>query len=192
MICFLFHVHKEPREQVSKLVDKLFELYTSCDIRIIYDGVPSFDIERVGNWSTLKLKVPEYGGQWTQRFLYHYLTTSNAKWLIKIDPDTVPLKPIEDLPTTRSIFARTYKTVTPKGILHTPHGGAQGYTRDMAHYFTFNKLMVDGKFANNSKYNCIQDLMLRDVIHQYKLELIRRTDFACAEIATPTSTFFHP
>ncbi|MGL5880084.1 MAG: hypothetical protein ACRC2V_20210, partial [Xenococcaceae cyanobacterium] len=57
---------------------------------------------------SVRLKLPFFGGMWTNRYLQWFLSQGRTPWLIKIDPDTVINCPLSIDPPTTGLFGFNY------------------------------------------------------------------------------------
>lgn len=93
-ICFCFVVYNEVQLS-KKLISNLQNFYPNSDIICITDGISYLELEHFCNQKKVKYVVgnrllsEEYGGLWLERHLLKYLEFSNAKFMIKVDPDTL-------------------------------------------------------------------------------------------------------
>jgi hypothetical protein len=177
------------------LITKVNDVYPGSDVFLIEDGVEQKTFTGCRQFKeTDHLKVPMCGGAWTHRYLQKYLKLSEADYLIKLDPDTKVLNPVQDLPEKMAIFAAVSERKAPNGTVHrVPHGGALGFTRNVAEWLVSSNAFLDQRFMSNIRYRSQQDIMLRDLAAWRELPLIDRPDFACGPTRkkTKTSTFYH-
>lgn len=195
MICFAIHAFNEPPERVIKTVAALRWAYPGCQVIFIEDGGRHYMIAGVPSITGERLKTPENGGRWTNRYLSLFLAQSTFDILIKVDPDTEVIKPASNFPKGNVIFSSVYTHNLGHGrTWRVPHGGALGFTRDAAREILSMRTMLNPRFINNPRYGQWNDVMLADVIEWRNMNLLERQDFACGpmKFIGPETTFTHP
>ncbi len=179
-ICFIVNVYDEDTAQIEGLVTSLRNEYPLADIIVAIDTMErklSFLDTSIKVRNFPHIKTPEFGGEWTHRYLTLFLRESNKKYLIKLDPDTTIIGAIETpLPSDESaIFCRVLKlALHPYNFIC---GGALGFTRKMAAKIVSSTFMVNSRWKNNLRCGNYHDTMLSIVANDNNLLIINRDDF---------------
>jgi len=145
----LFYMGVYKDQFLAKLnIDALQKFYSDSPILCITDGTTDdtfsqFCAERgVRYIEGERLKLPQFAGQWTGRFLQLFLQT-DAPLVIKVDPDTHINWAVEQFPTA-SVFAGFRYYPSGKRILNGP---AIGFTREAAQAILDSGILLDEKYT---------------------------------------------
>lgn len=129
-----------------------------------------------------RLKLPQFAGRWTERYLKAFLET-DADVLVKIDPDVVVVRKARRFPTVE-IFGQ-------KATGHQVLGGVIGYSRAGARKIVDSGLLLDPKYTDVTQFSyarfsgkhlldgeeedltpvSLQDAIMADVIQNLGLEV---------------------
>jgi hypothetical protein len=164
----------------------------------------------VGIPDTPRLKLAQFGGQWTQRWMEAALADAEAEIIIKIDPDTRALKACRAFPTT-DIFGQ----LAPEGTYYPKSngiicGGAIGFTRAAVQKIVDSKLLLDPKytqkpywteerrFGTPREHIALQDPIVHDIAQRLNLSegawdgLDLMMSWEPSRPFQKTATFVHP
>jgi len=153
MYTFIINIYKDS-SLADRLIDKLVELYPESIITVITDGL---DIgyarpeRNVVVYKCERTKTKEYGPLWLLRYI-NYGILANAKYIIKIDPDTLILDKFIEPPNT-DIFGKLIEFAHGK----VPTGGIYGIARTAAikiieHHQYFLSMQKYYKIAGYQRY----------------------------------------
>jgi len=144
---FYMGVYKD--QFLAKLaIEALQKFYSDSPILCIADGTKDdifsqFCADRGVQYTEgERLKLPQFAGRWTERFLKLFLQT-DAPLVIKIDPDTRVNRAVEEFPKA-SIFSMFRYYLNGKRILNGP---AIGFTREAAQAILDSGLLHDEKYT---------------------------------------------
>lgn len=171
-LCFLVTTYKEIELCIWTL-SNIREHHPNSEIICLSDGVDyysnysSFFIERSVLYKEgPHLKTIDSGGLWIGRYLSTYLTLSNAKYLIKLDPDTGVHRSIRSIPSTEIFgsFSKNYMDSSCMGMSRS--AVSLIVTSDLLSQPIYNK---ENKFTYKDRYKRLRpstDRALRDVIRR--------------------------
>lgn len=178
----------------DRSVEAMKRLYPDADGIVLYDR-PDFS-----------LKVPEWFGFWTQRWMYAALECKNDI-IVKIDPDTRAVNAVTEFPET-DIFGYTApKNTYWPGSKAIICGAAIGFYRDVVERIIYSGDLRDDKYSfapyasemgTPAKPVSLQDAITADVIKRHGFTtgdwpgLHIRFSWDKPEFAPPTATFVHP
>ena len=137
------HVYQDQELCLLRLGELRF-LYPDVDVLVILDGVHAPELEAYCTAARINLhkgRRLKESPQWIVRFLRLFLATSQAEHLIKIDPDTKLLKPLQFL-GSGDVFGTMHRQNSWAYI----NGGAMGFRRSAA-----TKLLQSG-ILDNPRY----------------------------------------
>lgn len=157
---------------------------------MIGDGVKLENGLKEGLWFECdRAKAKGQKGLWTQRYLEIFLENSDAKYLLRVDPDTCVWRPFS-LPEKDCIFGNIEKK---KYKYHYVRGGCIGFTRQVARKIVESRLLLDDRYSvyNYQRYKyfrweheeesdeeiALQDWIVADVRHRLKIELVEWNEF---------------
>lgn len=192
MHAFVMTVYDEPKQDVALRVAHAREVYPNCEFIICYDGLEPYGIEQAKevHWKR-HIKVPELGGTWTHQWMREYLRHSERPYVIKIDPDTMLVKPLEFYPVGEIAFGTRHLHGIPPHITPLYHGGAIGYARALTERITREKWLLAPIYRNNISFHAYNDLMVSHMFVRQGLAFIDHPEFACRRPQTPATAFFH-
>lgn len=124
---FIMNVYRDYVE-ASRLRGSLLRLYPDAGVVLVYDEP--------------RLKLPSYGGRWTERYLATFMR-SGGDVAVKIDPDTVV--------NARVGFpdADVFSAVIRWGGKTVLSGAVMGFTRQAAGRILGSNLLLDKKYTGN-------------------------------------------
>jgi hypothetical protein len=195
MICFIVNVQSIDERFAYPLIGQIRRCFRDAMILVITDGYHSEPLKKVClEFNSVyvkthdRLRLLEYGGLWTNRFLT-YFVSSNSNILIKIDPDSClwrrfnqafpiqdmfgTLKKVDEITYIRSAFIGIWRTAATRilesGILKDEH---------------FKDQNLYGVLTNGEMLSK-QDVILGVVANRLKLRL---ADWA--EVDTQNTTYY--
>jgi hypothetical protein len=173
MFCFIINTIGELHQ---KLIDDIAAFYPGSDIIVIGDGVRVFyDNCRVLNFPQ-RLKFPDSGGQWTQRYFNIYLQYSAAPYMIKLDPDCSVVDTYK--PATEAFGAFGHFHYISIGSRKYAFGGGRfGIDRASASIIAKSEFLMDAVYKGNPTFNNLQDIMLTDVMHRLNIRVYQAPNF---------------
>ena len=201
MIIFILHAYEEPVEQILQAIESLRTFYPDDPFYLLWDAPPEEtnykakmeEIEPYPITQILckeRLKPLSFGGAWTHRFLELALAeaqrNSKISHILRIDPESLFLRKIEDKLPDRGIFSNL---VTKNRVCL--HGGAVGFCLDAARKLVDSKGLLDRKFkalkysytANkeyfkNTHISC-QDAIVYDLALELSIRIHNFKEFSC-------------
>ena len=196
-VAIILTVYTEPVEEVIQQVNRIKELYPLSDIILCYDGVEPHDISGVVN---VKFEVPlkrrATVGKWVESWFRAYLDNSSADYMLKLDPDTGLIKPIEFWPPGEVVFGSLIKKKTVMGnyVRWLMHGGGVGYSRSMVVKILENKWLQSSMFVNDIRFEDQEDIVTTYIFRKNGLNCIDHPEFANGIYRTPTekASIRHP
>lgn len=180
--CFVLHVWSAADQKLARsTIAEINSFYPDSPLFVIGDGVEpnalGVFIPVIGE----RLKTPEFGGEWTQRYLDLFLEHTACQVLIRLDPDTKLLRRFNYFPS-----AAVFGCKTEWG---TTRGGCVGFSRQGAAAIASSGYLRDDKYRNNrqflySRYSLyrkpyekidgnpitLQDRIVADVVDRLNLE----------------------
>lgn len=119
------------RDMAGKTIEDLRRVYPQAGIVHLLDDPPN------------RLKLPQFAGRWTERWMLSALATP-ADIVIKVDPDTIVCRPLEDFPSA-DMFGAFSQRQRFKGIM----GGAVGFQRSAVQQIVDSKFLLDKKYTES-------------------------------------------
>ncbi len=130
---FAITTYQEPAELVAKSVAALKASYPDASIVQLSDLPPN------------RLKLPQFAGAWTLRWMEASLKT-NADVIVKVDPDTRAYKAVTEFPKT-DIFGQVAKNGVYYNLKGVIHGAAIGFQRSAVQKIVDSGLLFDKKYT---------------------------------------------
>lgn len=146
---FYFGVYKDQRFAVQRIAE-LRKFYPGSPIISIADGVADDDYAEVCRANGVlyqvgeRVKIPAFGGQWTERWFKKFLQDTDSQLIIKIDPDTGVFKTLTEFPKAE-VFGQHHIHIN--GDFHIS-GGAIGFTRAAVEKIINSGLLKDPVYRN--------------------------------------------
>jgi hypothetical protein len=145
---FVLHTYKD-QERAKKRITSLRTLYPSSPVIAIADGVDDADYaafckdNKVQYTLGDRLKLPEFSGKWTERWMRAYLDQTDAPLVIKLDPDTGVFKALASFPGADVFGKYSYLTNSDLEML----GGCVGFTRRAVEKILDTKMLGQYRFS---------------------------------------------
>lgn len=174
-------VYNESLNEVVGQVSNVKELYPQSTIVLCYDGVAEHPIDGVVHVRfSERLKTRSSTGVWMHKWLSAFLDNSDSDYMLKLDPDTILVKPIKNWPVGEVVFG-TVRIIrwSPKYEILRIHGGGCGYSRSMVKRIVDNEWLLSPEFVNNPRFQDQEDVMLAHLIKTYSLNYYDHPEFSC-------------
>lgn len=195
MIAFVVTVYKESEQQVGDLIRRIHSLYPESEIVVCFDGVPGYDlidVKAVMKWPE-HLKVSQYGGLWTHQWMTDALKNTAAPYIVKLDPGSQLLKPLEYYPSVSSIFGDIWEADMGDGRLQiVASGGVIGYASEIMREIVTGGWMLDKAYISNLRFRAHNDIMVGHMIKARNLPHFKHPEFVCGRKPSPDTSFYHP
>lgn len=154
-----------------------------------------------------RLKLPQFSGQWTERWMKQALTTG-ADIIVKVDPDTRALAAVTNWPIT-DIFGQVSPDKTYHNLTGVLYGAAIGFKAS-----TVKKILDSGQLRHprykqppfvtrETRYTPVEFISLQDpIVHDIAVRLklaegpwpgiFIQPHWETPAIPPPNTTFVHP
>ena len=99
-----------------------------------------------------QLKRSCFGGRWTHRYLSEAINFYSGKewdYLIKVDPDTFILRPLENCTPKELDYFGNFVT---RESLPYIHGGCKGFSRRLVEFLVKSNALLDSLYCENQKF----------------------------------------
>lgn len=143
---FYIGVYKDQR-YAENLIQALRNIYPELRIISISDGVKDTEYEMFCNKNKVdyilgdRIKLPEFSGQWTKR----WLKASMDDLIIKLDPDSMAIKSLSSIPDS-DVFGHILTLHSRSVVL----GGVFGIRGNAAQKILNSGILDDKKFTTNA------------------------------------------
>jgi hypothetical protein len=127
---------------ITSYQDSVLAAQSAAAAKTLY---PSAQIVQLSDLPPNRLKLPQFSGQWTERWMKAALAT-NADIIIKIDPDTRAYNAVTTFPTT-DIFGQIAQNGIYGGLKGVIHGAAIGFQRAAVEKIVASGLLSDKKYT---------------------------------------------
>ncbi len=173
-------VYNEPLEMVSSQVATLKRVYPNADIILCYDAVDPLPIDGVVHVKfAQRLKTRASAGRWAHEWMKAFLEHSDGEYMLKLDPDTGIIKPIEFWPQGEVIFGTVLDFDIGGGSrIFLIHGGGVGYSRSMVQRFVDNEWLLSNRFVNNICFQDQEDIIISRLVLENKLTYVDHPEIA--------------
>lgn len=147
--CFLVHVHNEAEVELAKKLIRDLKFFHSCQSICIFDGYKNDDLKqylKLNNVQVIEgkhLKLQKNGAAWLIRFLEKFLELSNAKALIKVDPDTLVIRSFKELPPSDTDIAGT---LLQNESIQFVSGGCIWIRREAVSKILSSQILLDSRY----------------------------------------------
>lgn len=216
-LCFVFNIYQD-EDRAKILVQQLKSTLSDSQILSLFEGTPSGDIasyltsKQIGFNQGERLKPQINGGAWLERIFKTYLESSEAEYLIKIEPDTTIFRTFTSIPNTE--IAGTLIQI-PDGR-ELVHGGCVLFKREVVQKIVRLRLLENPKYkfdrrfgyrryeppylqegeVRSSEWIISGDAVLADIIQELNISVENWTEVSCgvhpSEMASDNWAVFHP
>jgi hypothetical protein len=203
---FYLGVYKD-QAKAKACIESLQALYAD-PILSISDGSKDADYSRfciergVSHIDGARLKLPQFAGLWTERYLEEFLVSSEP-FVVKLDPDTKVQHKVESFPDADVFCTFKYSHSGAKFF----SGAALGCSRAAAERILASKLLRDGEYTKPSyAYHryfppllkkgeelettaiSLQDEILTDISKRLLLQVVEWSDIS---LENKSAAFYH-
>lgn len=160
MLTFVLTSYKDADLSV-KTIEALVKVYPGASIIHLSDSAPN------------RLKLPQFAGAWTERWMKAGLGT-NADIIVKLDPDTRAYVAVTDFPAT-DIFGQVAVNGTYWDVKGVIHGAAIGFKRSAVEKIVQSGLLHDKKYTTHpyvTSRDLTETISLQDpIVHDIAVRL---------------------
>jgi hypothetical protein len=186
---------------ITSYEDSVLAAQSAAAAKTLY---PSAQIVQLSDLAPNRLKLPQFAGAWTERWMKATLAT-NADIIIKIDPDTRAYNAVTTFPTT-DIFGQIAENGIYWNVKGVIHGAAIGFQRSAIQKIVDSGLLLDKKYTTKPylySRDMTEAISLQDpIVHDVALRLgLTMGAWAGLQLFTKwqqptvdksTATFAHP
>ncbi|MGL5874219.1 MAG: hypothetical protein ACRC2R_17930 [Xenococcaceae cyanobacterium] len=203
MVDFTFVINLYRSIEIEQCLIKLRNAYPTAPCTLFQDG-DGWNYSAIAERYQCKLipdvrlKLPSFGGMWTNRYLQWFLSQGKTPWLIKIDPDTVINRPLSIDPPTTGLFGFNYSKTG-----HSVHGGCQGYSREAVKQILDSNFLFDREYRqsryqyiSNKEVLSFQDGIIRSILLRLNIPVFHHPEIYCDWLVPPDNpddwAIYHP
>jgi hypothetical protein len=155
---------------ITSYQDAALATKTAAALKALY---PNATIVRASDLPPHRLKLPQFSGQWTERWMKGALATP-ADIIVKIDPDTRAYNAVATFPTT-DIFGQIAKNGVYYNLKGVIHGAAIGFKRSAVEKIVESGLLTSVKYTVKpyvTSRDSTETISLQDpIVHDIALQL---------------------